>query len=210
MPEPRRRRARRRCVRVNYVQLLRSSRARTRRGEGSGAHCGHVEANGAVGDGLTTSGGSRRSRSRGGEVEGAGGDAGRSVLPDSAERTRRRDGAAGQHGKARGARWLRGSRRRELGSVGHGGGEARERCRGRMGVSGRSSGRRRSTSASSGAGGKQVAPWRARARWRHLSACSGKRKQLTGAGQHSAGPASGLPGKILSLSLFCFVFPIFL
>ena len=61
-----------------------------------------------------------------------------------------------------------------------------------------------------GRSGKQVAPWRARARRRHLSACSGGRKQLTGAGQHSAGPASGLPGKILSLSLFCFVFPIFL
>ena len=163
-----------------------------------------------VGDGLTTSGGRRRSRSRGGEVEGAGGDAGRSALPDSAERTRasRRSCWTAQEGEgstvaarftpAR-ARQRRPWRRRGEGEV-----------QGANEVSGRSSGRRRSTSASSGTGGKQVAPWRAHARRRHLSACSGKRKQLTGAGQHSAGPASGLPGKILSLSLFCFVFPIFL
>ena len=59
---------------------------------------------------------------------------------------------------------------------------------------------------SRGAGGKQVAPWRARARRRHLSACSGETKQLAGTGQHSAGPASGLPGRIPSLSLFSFVF----
>ena len=49
--------------------------------------------------------------------------------------------------------------------------------------------------------------WRARARHAHLPACSGKGKQLAGTGQHSAGPASGLPGKwpgkTLSLS-FCF------
>ena len=67
----------------------------------------------------------------------------------------------------------------------------------------------RSTSASSGVGGKQVAPWRARAHRRHLSACSGERKQLTGAGQHSAGPASGLPGKIpfsFLFSVFCYLF----
>ena len=47
--------------------------------------------------------------------------------------------------------------------------------------------------------------WRARARHAHLPACSGKGKQLAGTGQHSAGPASGLPGKwpgkTLSLSL---------
>ena len=33
-----------------------------------------------------------------------------------------------------------------------------------------------------GLGGKQVAPWRARARRRHLGACSGGSKQLTGHG----------------------------
>ena len=56
-----------------------------------------------------------------------------------------------------------------------------------------------------GRGGKQVAPWRARARRRHLSACSGESRQLTGAGQHSAGPPGGLPGKS-----FCFLFSLFL
>ena len=60
---------------------------------------------------------------------------------------------------------------------------------------------RGSSSASTGEGGKQVAPWRARARRRHLSACSGESRQLTGAGQHSAGPPGGLPGKS-----FCFLF----
>ena len=121
------------------------------------------------------------------------------------------DGGAAGHGQVtRRRRWLRLRRRGGSGCVGHGGGRRGRgaggewRCPGARGrdvevvqlVHGRS--------------GKQVAPWRARARRRHLSACSGGRKQLTGAGQHSAGPASGLPGKILSLSLFCFVFPIFL
>ena len=84
--------------------------------------------------------------------------------------------------------------------------EARERCRGRMEVS-RARGRDMEVvQLVHGRSGKQVAPWRARARQRHLSACSGGRKQLTGAGQHSAGPASGLPGKILSLlSVFLFI-----
>ena len=54
-----------------------------------------------------------------------------------------------------------------------------------------------------GEGGKQVARWRARARRRHLSACSGESRQLTCAGQHSAGP----PGKsfFFLFSLFLFI-----
>ena len=63
-----------------------------------------------------------------------------------------------------------------------------------------------------GRGGKQVAPWRARARRRHLSACSGESKQLTGAGQHSAGPPGGLPGEFLCLlvfSLFIYFYTVF-
>ena len=51
-------------------------------------------------------------------------------------------------------------------------------------------------------GGKLLAPWRAHARRRHLSACSGESRQLTGAGQHSAGPPGGLPGKFLCLLFF--------
>ena len=62
-----------------------------------------------------------------------------------------------------------------------------------------------SSSASTGEGGKQVAWWRARARRRHLSACSGESRQLTGAGQHSAGPPGGLPGEFLCL-LFLYLF----
>ena len=67
---------------------------------------------------------------------------------------------------------------------------------------------------SRGAGGKQVAPWRAQARRRHLPACLAGKKQLAGAGQHSArplgGPAGGFGGlhpvtSSLSLS-FCFLF----
>ena len=45
------------------------------------------------------------------------------------------------------------------------------------------------THVSRGAGGKQVAPWRARARRRHLCACLARTKQLAGMGQHNAGPA---------------------
>ena len=46
-------------------------------------------------------------------------------------------------------------------------------------------------------GGRQPGRrWRtaARAADRQLPACSGGRKQVAGTGQHSAGPASGLPG----------------
>ena len=42
---------------------------------------------------------------------------------------------------------------------------------------------------------------------RHLSACSGESKQLAGAGQHSAGPPGGLPGKF---SAFCSLFSFYL
>ena len=56
-----------------------------------------------------------------------------------------------------------------------------------------------------GEGGKLLAPWRAHARRRQLSACSGESKQLAGAGQHSAGPPGGLPGEFLCL-LFFFLF----
>ena len=48
-------------------------------------------------------------------------------------------------------------------------------------------------------GGRQPGRrWRtaARAADRQLPACSGGRKQVAGTGQHSAGPASGLPGKV--------------
>ena len=45
------------------------------------------------------------------------------------------------------------------------------------------------TQVSRGAGGKQVASWRARARRRHLCACLARTKQLAGMGQHSVGPA---------------------
>ena len=50
--------------------------------------------------------------------------------------------------------------------------------------------------------GKLLAPWRARARRRHLSACSGESRQLTGVGQHNAGLPGGLPGKFLCLLFF--------
>ena len=60
--------------------------------------------------------------------------------------------------------------------------------------------------------GKLLAPWRARARRRQLSACLAGTKQLAGMGQHSAGPpggpADGLrPGKFspsLLISVFLF------
>ena len=55
-------------------------------------------------------------------------------------------------------------------------------------------------------GGKLLAPWRAHARRRHLSACSGESRQLTGAGQHSAGPPGGLPGKSSAFCSFLFLF----
>ena len=42
---------------------------------------------------------------------------------------------------------------------------------------------------STGAGGKQVVPWRACAHRLHLCACLVRTKQLAGMGQHSAGPA---------------------
>ena len=57
--------------------------------------------------------------------------------------------------------------------------------------------------------GKLLVPWRARARRRHLSACSGESRQLTGAGQHSVGPPGGLPGEFLCF-LFLFLFLLFL
>ena len=64
-----------------------------------------------------------------------------------------------------------------------------------------------------GVGGKQVAPWRAQARRRHRPASLAGKKQLAGAGQHSArppgGPAGGLGGLrqvSSSLSLFLSVF----
>ena len=63
-----------------------------------------------------------------------------------------------------------------------------------------------------GGGGKLLAPWRAHARRRHLSACSGESRQLTGAGQHSAGPPGGLPGEFLCLlfvSLFIYFCTVF-
>ena len=63
-----------------------------------------------------------------------------------------------------------------------------------------------SSNASTGEGGKQVAPWRARARRRHLPACSGESRQLTGAGQHSAGPPGGLPGKFSAFCSFLFFY----
>ena len=59
-----------------------------------------------------------------------------------------------------------------------------------------------------GGGGQLLAPWRAHARRRHLSACSGESRQLTGAGQHSAGPLGGLLGKFL-LSVFFLLFDYF-
>ena len=70
---------------------------------------------------------------------------------------------------------------------------------------------------SRGAGGKQVAPWRAQARRRHLPACLAGKKQLAGAGQHSAGPPGGPAGGLgglrqvsSSLSLFFLFFYLFL
>ena len=60
---------------------------------------------------------------------------------------------------------------------------------------------RGSSNASTGEGGKQVTSWRARARRRHLSACSGESRQLTGVGQQSVGLPGGLPGESL-----CFLF----
>ena len=62
--------------------------------------------------------------------------------------------------------------------------------------------------ASRGPSGKQVPPWRARARRRHLPACLAGTKQLAGTGQHSAGPPGGPAGgfaRLVSfLSLFLF------
>ena len=52
-------------------------------------------------------------------------------------------------------------------------------------------------------GGRQPGRrWRtaARAADRQLPACSGRRKQVAGTGQHSAGPASGLPGGLRQVS----------
>ena len=67
--------------------------------------------------------------------------------------------------------------------------------------------------ASRGVGGKQVAPWRARARRRHLRACLAGKKQLAGTGQHSArppgGPAGGLGG-LRQVSSFLSPFSVFL
>ena len=54
-------------------------------------------------------------------------------------------------------------------------------------------------------GGRQPGRrWRtaARAADRQLPACSGGRKQVAGTGQHSAGPASGLPGGLHSVGLW--------
>ena len=67
---------------------------------------------------------------------------------------------------------------------------------------------------SRGAGGKQVAPWRAHARRRHLCACLARTKQLAGMGQHSAGPLeelgqAGKSGKWLGFSLFLNFCPVF-
>ena len=55
-----------------------------------------------------------------------------------------------------------------------------------------------------GSGGKQVTPWRARARRRHLPACLAGKKQLAGAGQHSAGPPGGPAGELAGLRLVNF------
>ena len=79
------------------------------------------------------------------------------------------------------------SRRRRLRSMR--GGMARERGREACEVSAGSDGNVKPAQVSTGAGGKQVAPWRARARRRHLCACLARTKQLAGMGQHSAGPA---------------------
>ena len=62
----------------------------------------------------------------------------------------------------------------------------------------------RDVEASRGAGGKQVAPWRAQARRRHLPACLVGKKQLAGAGQHSAGPPGGPAGELARLRLVSF------
>ena len=67
--------------------------------------------------------------------------------------------------------------------------------------------------ASRGAGGKQVAPWRAQARRRHLPVCLAGKKQLAGARQHSAGPPSGPAGELAGLrqvSFSLFFFSVFL
>src|SRR4051812_32530227 len=50
--------------------------------------------------------------------------------------------------------------------------------------------------------GKLLAPWRARARRRQLSACLAGTKQLAGLGQHSAGPPGGPAGGSGPVSFF--------
>ena len=173
----------RRRVRVSYVQWLRSSRGRMERiGRWPGSRW--LRRSGRRGQGrtaavVTAKGISGCGRLRRGRCSGFGASerSGLDLLEGEG------DGAAAGHGQVtRRRRWLRLRRRGGSGCVGHGGGRRGRgagdewRCPGARGrdvevvqlVHGR--------------GGKQVAPWRARARRRHLSACSGESKQLTGHG----------------------------
>ena len=61
-----------------------------------------------------------------------------------------------------------------------------------------------------GVGGKQVTPWRAQACRRHLPACLAGKKQLAGAGQHSAGPPGGPAGELAGLRQVSFSLSLFL